>query len=607
MWAPVRLPANGYRCCPSSGYAARYRSGRCEPLMNPRVIHAFRFILVGILAAGLPLAVATPASAARTKSIRISDASVIEGASLSFRLTWSGSKGGPAPSVHYSTADASANAAADYTVTAGIATLTNGGCRCATVIVPTLDDNLTEPTETLVVNLTSPSGGTIADGQGIGTIYDNEGPPALVVYDASADESASLSFQVRLTNASASSVSVAYATADGTALAGTDYAAASATLVFNPGQTLKVVTVGVTDDSLGEDDETLVLSLSDATNAGITRSAATGTIVDDDPDPDTTVSNASAEESAATATFTVSLSAASGRDIAVDWTTDDATALAGADYVGGSGTVTIPAGSTSGTFDVVLLQDATYEGDEVFGVALTDSVNATIVGGAGTGTIADDDPLPTASVIGTSIAEGSAGATPRDFSVSLSNPSAFDVSVAWGTEDGTAIAGTDYVAGNGIVTVPAGATSAVGSLTVLGDTQDEPNETLTVSIVSVTNGNVGMNGLITLVDDDKAPTAITVKALRTPTVVKARGLLSPASADLSVSVTLLRQQGSRWVKVGKRSVVVRSLKDRDGNGALEGTYTANFNRPPRGRYRFRVAFRGDADLLRSKRTLRFRV
>jgi len=96
-----------------------------------------------------------------------------------------------------------------------------------------------------------------------------------------------LSFTVSLSAASAQSVTVSYATADGTALVGSDYTATSGTLTFAPGETKKIVTVLVNRDATPESNETLSLRLSTPTNATLARAAATGTILNDDTAPST--------------------------------------------------------------------------------------------------------------------------------------------------------------------------------------------------------------------------------------------------------------------------------------------------------------------------------
>ena len=111
------------------------------------------------------------------------------------------------------------------------------------------------------------------------------GPLALSVADARVNENAGepLAFAVTLSRVAAAPVTVAYATADGTATAGADYTATSGTLTFAPGETAKTVPVPVLDDAHDDTGETLTLTLSTATGARIRDGTATGTIVNADP------------------------------------------------------------------------------------------------------------------------------------------------------------------------------------------------------------------------------------------------------------------------------------------------------------------------------------
>ena len=113
------------------------------------------------------------------------------------------------------------------------------------------------------------------------------GPLALSVADARIDEgpNAVLAFQVTLNRAASGTVTVQYATADGTATAGADYTATSGTLSFGPGETEKTVNVAVLDDAHDDTEETLTFTLSNATGARIRDAEATGTIVNSDPIP----------------------------------------------------------------------------------------------------------------------------------------------------------------------------------------------------------------------------------------------------------------------------------------------------------------------------------
>src|SRR5262249_11751978 len=141
--------------------------------------------------------------------------------------------------------------------------------------------------ETFTLNLAGAFGAPIADGQGVGTILnDDAGGGTLSVNSVSANEGNSgttaFTFTVSLSAASGQTVTVGYATADGTQAAGSDYQAASGTLTSAPGETSQAVTVLVNGDTLNEPDETFTLDLANPTNATIAVGAGTGTIRNDD-------------------------------------------------------------------------------------------------------------------------------------------------------------------------------------------------------------------------------------------------------------------------------------------------------------------------------------
>ena len=114
-----------------------------------------------------------------------------------------------------------------------------------------------------------------------------QGPPGLTVADAQVQEgpNATLAFAVTLSRAPSGTVTVGYATADGTATADSDYTAASGTLTFAAGEISKTVSVPVLDDAHDEGSETLTLTLSNASGAHIEDGTATGTINNTDPMP----------------------------------------------------------------------------------------------------------------------------------------------------------------------------------------------------------------------------------------------------------------------------------------------------------------------------------
>ena len=176
----------------------------------------------------------------------------------------------------------------------------------------------------------------------------------------------------------------------------------------------QVVSVAIRRDALDEADETFRLVLSGS--AEIVDGEGVATISDDDPPPAVGVLDAAATVEGATATFTVSLSAPSGRDVSVAFTTADASAVAGQDYAAQSDTVTIPAGATSASIGVATLDDGADEPDESFELRLGASTAATVGAATAGATILDTDepppPPPAAGVLRRSVGPRSRAVPP---------------------------------------------------------------------------------------------------------------------------------------------------------------------------------------------------
>jgi len=190
---------------------------------------------------------------------------------------------------------------------------------------------------------------------------------------------------------------VDFATADGTAAAGSDYEATAGTLSFAAGQATQTVSVTINGDTAVEPDETFFLNLTNATEGGTFRdSQGLGTITNDDATVvvgdisigDVTISEGNSETK--TATFTVSRTGTAA--FAVDFATADGTAAAGSDYVATSGTATFAAGQATQTVSVTINGDTSVEPSETFFLNLTNATNGgTILDGQGLGTITNDD------------------------------------------------------------------------------------------------------------------------------------------------------------------------------------------------------------------------
>jgi hypothetical protein len=392
-----------------------------------------------------------------------------------------------------------------------------------TVTVTVNGDRISEPDETLKVVLSKPVGATIADDTGVGTIENDDAPPPVISISKTAelDEgnsgNANASLTVSLSKASALPITVEYKSADGTATAGQDYEAVSGTLTFPPGQTTKQVAVPVVGDTSQEPDETLTISLSKPTNATLGNAVATLTIVNDDAGSATlSISDAEVSEGSAgkkTLSFTIDLSAASADTVTVDYATIDGTATAGGlaaaggvDYVPASDGVTFAPGETSKQIDISVNGDTLNEADETLTVELFNGVNALVVDPQGVGTISNDDALPSITIGDVSLNEGAAGARTASFMVSLSNGSGRSVSVSYNTSNGTASAGSDYVASSGKLTFDPGQTSALVSVTVNGDLLNEDDETFLVNLLSAANGAIDdSQALGTIYNDDPLP------------------------------------------------------------------------------------------------------
>jgi glucose/arabinose dehydrogenase len=514
-------------------------------------------------------------------ALSIADASVTEGdtgaTEVQLVVSLSAASGLPV-SVEYATSDGSAVAPADYTAASGTLTFAPG-VTARTVDVAVIGDTLDEGDETFTLELEAPSGATLQDAAATATIQDDDALPAVSVGAASVAEGGSgvlaspvapsleraatgLVFAIELPVAAATPVSVHFATADGTARAPADYQATSGDVTFAPGQTLKTVTVPVSDDQIDEPDETLTLELSAPVNATLDRSRATGTIEDDDAPPAVSIADVRVPEGNAgltTASLAVSLSGPSEKAISVQYATADGTAQAPRDYHGTSGTLMLAPGQTSGQVDVPIVGDVVDEDDQTFLVGLSAPVATTVSRGEATGTIADDDAPPAVSVGDASALEGDAGTSPMHFAISLSAASEKVVSVRFATSDGSAKAGSDYVPGAGGVTFAPGETRREVTVGVTGDEIPELDESLSL-------GAAGATGTGTILDDDPA-----ANTLRTARSVRLNDLFcrsGRACAGISVETryesagkgtwTFESRAGKSRIRLGTKKVTRRA-------------------------------------------------
>ena len=197
-----------------------------------------------------------------------------------------------------------------------------------------------EDGETFTVRLSVPGTRTLATGSetATGTINDNDDAPEVSIKGApEVVEGTAAAFVVELNTESRKTVTVSYATADGTALAGEDYTAVALTeLEFRSGVTVQTVSVATTVDGLDEEDgETFTVRLSDPGNADAEATGgetATGTINDNDGAPEVSIKGAPEVVEGTAAAFVVELNTESRKTVTVSYATADGTALASEDY-----------------------------------------------------------------------------------------------------------------------------------------------------------------------------------------------------------------------------------------------------------------------------------
>ena len=316
--------------------------------------------------------------------------------------------------VDYATADGTAAAGFDYTDTDSTLTFTgnlnNGGPGTGqtskTIQIPITQDPDPEDPETLTLTLSNAQSGASAvlgaPATATVTIADDDpaGQLDFKSLDYDVDETdGQATVTVQRSGGVGGAVSIDYATSDGTATAGSDYAAASGTLNWAAGDGAdKTFTVPVTWDGRGEGPESINLAL---TNPGGgsdlgANSVAVLSIGDDGESGPLVLTSTSysVAEANAVVTITVTRSGGSlGGPVTVDYATSGGTATAGSDYADASGTLTFGPGEASKSFTVPVTSDSTHEGDETFQVALSNAGGGASLGSpaGATVTITDDD------------------------------------------------------------------------------------------------------------------------------------------------------------------------------------------------------------------------
>ena len=426
--------------------------------------------------------------------------------------------------LNYETMDGSTVAGEDYTTVQSTLTLTPVNTETI-IVVNITDDGLFENDELFTVVLReAPAGVTLNPASAEVTITDNEpAPDGEIGFDSGTYRVNEASGTVELTvsvisGVLADTVTLTYATVGGSATSGADYELSTGTVELSPRMRTATIEIVMLDDSVVESAEIFFVDLervSVPNSVSLIQFRAAVTIIDNDVveigfDPVMYTVN----EGAGTIELTVKvLSGGLGRDVTLNYRTDDDTATAGEDYMSKDSMLTLSAGDTSATIVVEITDDALFENAEIFTVVLSGApAGVTLIPSTATITITDTN-TPDVVEIGFdpdtyTVDEGS-GTITLTVKV-LSGDLGRDVTVSYETMDGSAIAGEDYTTVQSTLTLTPGNPEMTIVVNITDDALFESAETFTVVLSGAPAG-------VTLTP---ATATITITDTNTPDVVE---------------------------------------------------------------------------------------
>lgn len=305
-------------------------------------------------------------------------------------------------------------------------------------------------------------------------------------------------------------VTVDYSVTGGTATGGgVDYTLSPGTLTFSPGDTTASISLAVQDDSLNEPDETVVIALSNPTNATLGPIATElVTIVDNDEPPSVRfdLASSSGSEAISPAQLAVELADESAETATVDYAVTGGTASGGGiDYALASGRLTFSPGDKTEYISLIVFDDSVDEPDETVIVTLTNPSNVTLgTRVSHTYTIKDNDPPPRVR-FGTSSSSADEGSVSRiGLLVELSEISTQTVTVEYSAGGTATGGGVDYSIDGASLTFSPGERTKSIIITIVDDSHGEADETIVVRLNNATNATLGtiLTHTHTIVNDD---------------------------------------------------------------------------------------------------------
>jgi uncharacterized delta-60 repeat protein len=404
--------------------------------------------------------------------------------------------------VSYYTMPGTAQPSVNYTTVSGTLTFHQGETN-HTILVPLVDNNIVQGTVSLSVVLTNKitdNATLIAPTNATLSILDNDTgfiftSPTNFVREING----SVPIFVQRVGAINSSVSVNYATANGTAVAGVNYTAVSGTLIFGVGQTTRAISLPLLYDSRVTGDLYLNISLSNPSAGTLLGSPSNTVVVIQDADAGLSfTTNASfVLKNAGHAVITVICSNPSVEPVMIDsntiplsvnYSTADGTAVAGTDYSAVSGTLVFTNGIGTNTFNVPIINNSQVNGNRMFTVQLSSPTppGQLVSPSVQTVTIIDNNSGLRFSSPTYTILKSGGAATITVLRIDNTNITS---SVNFTTADGTGVAGINYIPTNGTAVFTNGETSKTFSVLVINDTTlVQPDKTVLLQLSNPVNG-----------------------------------------------------------------------------------------------------------------------
>lgn len=427
----------------------------------------------------------------------------------------------------------------DYTASSIQITIP-AGSTTGTIIVTAVQDTIDEDNETVIVDITTVTNGS-EDGvqQRIISILDDDVAPTVSLSPDNfsiAEAGGSLSFVATLSSISNLPVTVNLVFS-GIASSPADYTRSGAQIEIPAGSSSGFVTVTAVPDAFDEINESIVVDIDTVTNATeIGRQFVVALITDDDPPPtaNLTASSLIVAEAVGSLTVTAALSAPAGQTVIIPLSLSGNATL-NSDFSLSAPSIVIPAGSTTGSINVAIVDDAFNEVDET--IVFTLGAHPTITVGAANVfsiTVLDDDGPPFVSFTITEQSAVESGG-PLTVNVTMDPPSTKTVTVPF-IVTGTALGGgIDYTLSAASVVIPPGGTGGSVTVTLVDDVLDEPAQTVILSMDRPVNASIIGTGVqtITILDNDAPPTASLTAA--TQTVAEGIGFATITASISAVS------------------------------------------------------------------------